>query len=171
MTLPKSDKNVIAVGAFPGEFWDIFPKLKWYDYDYLKFMKDYRKEKYDFAIVGSCPDESLKLLYKPTKKPVICYQPSCYLDIITKPREKPFVKSDLRQLYSKIKNEKVGTSLGEEDCLYEAYNNRFWTHDNNRLWNIRVHPDLEILSREENMIFCNGWILPQYLINEGYLEV
>ncbi|ABE52080.1 hypothetical protein [Methanococcoides burtonii] len=172
MTFPKSDKKVIAVGAFPAEFWDIFPNLKWYGYEYLKFMKDYRKEKYDLAIVGSCLDESLKLLYKPAKTPVICYQPSCYLETAPKSCEDPHtsarMKSNPHNIYLKIKKEPVGTPIGEEGCLYEVYNNKFWTPDCDIWWENRNHP---ILSKEDNMIFCNGWILPQYLIKEGYLEV
>lgn len=171
MTLPKSDKNVIAIGAFPGEFWDIFPKLKWYGYEYLKFMEEYMEEQYDLAIVGSCLDESMKLLYKPSKTPVICYQPSCYLDTTTRSCEHPPVKSDPRDVYLKIKEEAIGTPIGEKGCLYEAYNNRFWVPDYDLLWNTRTRQNIEILSQEDNVIFCNGWILPQYLIQEGYLEV
>jgi hypothetical protein len=116
MALPKSDKKVIAVGAFPAEFWDIFPNLKWYGYEYLRFMEDYRKEQYDLAIVGSCLDESLELLYKPAKTPVICYQPSCYLGKATKfcedPHSNACMKSDPHTIYRKIKKEPVGTPIG-----------------------------------------------------------
>lgn len=171
MEFPKSDKKVIAVGSFPAEFWDIFPKLKWYGYEYFKFMEDYRKKQYDLAIIGSCLDESLKLLYKPTKTPVICYQPSCYKDTENGQCELKPVKSDRRNIYKKIKEEPVGTPFGEKECLYEAYNNRFWIPDNNLLCGTENDPNTGILEQEDNMIFCNGWILPQYLIKEGYLEV
>ncbi|WP_094228412.1 hypothetical protein [Methanolobus psychrotolerans] len=171
MSLPKSDKNVIAVGAFPGEFWDIFPNLKWYGYEYFKFMKDYRDKQYDLAIIGSCLDESIKLLYQPAKTPVICYQPSCYIDTAAKYCQRPPVKSNLRSIYVTIKEETVGTPLGENGCLYETFNNRFWVPNYDLWWNTRKHPTREILSQEDNLTFCNGWILPQYLIQEGYLEV
>ncbi len=171
MSLPKSDKNVIAVGAFPSEFWDIFPNLKWYGYEYLEFMQDYREEQYDFAIVGSCLDSSLKLLYKPAK-PVICYQPSCYKESAARSDANSHVnasvKTDSRSVYRKIKEEAVGTPIGEKDCTYEVYNNRFWIPDCDILWNNRDYP---IIGQEDNVTFCNGWILPQYLIREGYLEV
>ena len=135
-------------------------------------MEDYRKEQYDLAIVGSCLDESLELLYKPAKTPVICYQPSCYLGKATKSCEDPHsnacMKSDPHTIYRKIKKEPVGTPIGEKGCLYEVYNNKFWTPDCDIWWENR---NLPILSKEDHMIYCNGWILPQYLIKEGYLEV
>ncbi|MBC7085459.1 MAG: hypothetical protein H5T43_03725 [Methanomethylovorans sp.] len=172
MSFQKSDRKVIAVGAFPAEFQNVYPNLKCYGYDYFKFMDDYREEHYDLAIVGSCLDQSLKLLYRPTKASVICYQPSCYLETGNKSGENPHInasmKTDSRSIYLKIKQEPVGTPLGEDGCLYEIYNNRFWVPDFDILRGNRNHP---ILCQEDNITFCNGWILSQYLIREGYLEV
>jgi hypothetical protein len=171
MSFTTSKKKVIAVGAFPAEYWDIFPNLKWYGYDYLKFMQHYKKEKYDLGILGSCLDESLKILHKPKKVPVICYQPSCYLDNEANSCDYPHMdalKSDPIEIFRKIKETPVGTPLGEEGCLYEIFNNKFWAPDCDILWNNRNIP---ILSKKDNIIFCNGWVLPQYLIKEGYLEV
>lgn len=170
MSLPKSDKNVIAVGTFPGEFWDIFPNLKWYSYEYPEFLKDYRNGQYDLAIIGSILNKNLKLKYKPEKTPVICYQPSCYLENKSKSKDS-CVKSDVEEVFLKIKKNAVGTSIGEKGCNYEAYNNRFWVPPNDTWWSGQVNSDMEILAQEDNMVYCNGWILPQYLIKEGMLEV
>lgn len=172
MSHPRSDARVVAVGAFPAEFWDIYPNLKWYGYDYVKFMDEYRTEQYELAIVGSCLDRNLKLLHKPEKSPVICYQPSCYLESSTLSCEDQhsnmLVKTDPLEIFTRIKEEPVGTPLADEGCLYEVYNNKFWTPDCDIMWNNR---NLPMLSQKDNMTFCNGWILPQYLIREGYLEV
>jgi hypothetical protein len=175
MSLPKSDKNVIAVGTFPGEFWDIFPQLKWYGYDYLNFMQDYRKEQYDLAIIGSSLDKSLKLLYKPTEAPVVCYNPLCYRGMPTNSSKYlhvcSSVKSDISSVYQKIKGEIVGTPIGEKGCNYEAFNNQYWVPMNDMWWKGWKDPGMNILTKEGNITFCNGWVLPQYLIREGYLEV
>lgn len=63
MTLPKSNKTAIAAGAFPGEYWDIYPSMTWYGYDYHKFMKRVKKEDCDVVIIGECSNRHLKLNY------------------------------------------------------------------------------------------------------------
>lgn len=167
MKLPHSDKKVIAVGDFPSEYWDIFPSLKWYSY--ASFMKEYKKENYDLAVLGLCEEEGLKMNLVPKKQQVICYQPSLYLNTTKDDYFSYEIKTDLLNCYSKIKNEEVGTPLGDKGCLYEAYNNKYWI---NSKFNIN-QPDSDqgIIYEQDSMTFCNGWVLPQYLINEGYLEV
>ena len=64
MTLPQSNRNAIAVGAFPGEFWDVFPALRWYGYDYVRFIQRLEEENYDLAIIGECSNRSLRLPIK-----------------------------------------------------------------------------------------------------------
>jgi len=64
MTLPQSNRSAIAVGAFPGEFWDIFPALRWYGYDYVRFVQRLEEENYDLAIIGECSNRSLRLPIK-----------------------------------------------------------------------------------------------------------
>lgn len=76
MVFPKSEKSVIAVGTFPGEYWDIYPDLTWHRYDYSAFSEAMKEDSYDIAIIGGCGDDSLKLDVSSTDKPVICYQPS-----------------------------------------------------------------------------------------------
>lgn len=174
MTLPKSDKEAIAVGAFPAEFMRIF-NLKWYGYDYQAFIKRYKEENYDIAVIGACSNEELRFSYKPSKPKVFCYQATTYLgelyrynpegDFPVKPSyTKDFpIKTNLQEMCLKIKNNPVSTWLGEEGCLYECLNNKFWV--------FREYIGLDTITAQDNMIICNGWVLPQYLIQEGYLEV
>lgn len=166
---PKSGKEVIAVGAFPAEYWDIYPDLKWYGFDYAGFMERYRKENYDLAVIGGCLNQNLKFHDRPAGPGVICYHPSVYY----KTREISLghggvedpgkVTDDFMEIYRRIKNEPVGTPLGKEGGILAGYNNKYWTY--------RTHPDLDIIKKEGNILFCNGWILPHYLIRDGYLEV
>lgn len=162
MKLPISKKTAIAVGAFPGEYKDIFPNFEWYEYNYSTFIKRYEKEDYDIAIIGNCNNEKIKFNYTPKNAGVICYQPSLYKKT-TAYSSICEVKSDLSTIYSKIKEKNTDVSLGDEGCMYSSYNNKYWTY--------QPYPDLDIIERNENLTICNGWILPQYLIKEGMLEV
>ena len=59
MTLPKSDKKVIAVGLFPAEFWDISSQLTWYKFHYAEFMEALRRgEVRSCSYWNMCKDES-----------------------------------------------------------------------------------------------------------------
>jgi hypothetical protein len=163
MTLPRSDRTAIAVGAFPAEFWDIFPSLSWYGYDYAAFMERYRAEDYDLAVIGMCGGTALKFCDRPQKPEIICYKPSVYLDGLQSPYGVLQNRDRFSRIFSTIKEKPVGTPLGEEGSAYYKLNNRFWTY--------QPYPDREMIWRDENIVFCNGWVLPQYLIGEKYLEV
>jgi len=155
-------REVIAVGAFPAEYWDIFPGLIWYKFEYARFMKIIRNKKYDLAIIGACGTNSLKLSAPTTHGIIICYQPTVYLDIPRRVSKKP-LKIDFPAMLSTIKNAPVGTPLSNDGAPYSGYNNRYWTY----CW---YNGDAPVWC-DENIIFCNGWVLPQYLIRDGYLEV
>lgn len=165
---PKSEKKAIAVGAFPAEYWDICADLKWYGFDYAGFMERFRKEDYDLAVIGACMNQNLKFRDRPVEPDIICYQPSVYQNMrnigdhggVGDHRR---VMDDLMEVHRAIKNEPVGTPLGKEGGIFAGYNNKYWIY--------RTHPDFDIIKKEENILFCNGWILPQYLIRDGYLEV
>lgn len=162
MVLPRSEKKAIAVGAFPGEFWDIFPDLTWYGYNYHIFMKRLKEENFDVVIIGQCINDHLKLNYHSKNALTICYQPSLYLDC-QKTHHIGQANTDFRAVYRTIKEKPVGTPLGDDSSPYMPYNNKFWVY--------QQYSDPDIVWRDENMIYCNGWVLPQYLIREGYLEV
>jgi hypothetical protein len=162
MEFPKSNKKVIAVGAFPGEYWDFFPNLMWYDYDYHKFVQDLRLEKYDLAIIGECSNKNLKLPDKPENKNAICYQPSVFLHECGSD-EKFRSGRDLHSVYRTIKEKPVGTPLQENGFSYRDYCNRFWA--------FQTYPGADIVQQKDNVVYCNGWVLPQYLMKEGLLEV
>lgn len=162
MKLPISKKTAIAVGAFPGEYMDVFPNLKWYEYDYSAFLKRYKEEDYDLAVIGCCNNEKIKFRYTPKSADVVCYQPPIYAKT-TGRSSTCEVKTDLTTIYSKIKEKDTDVSLGDEGCMYSSYNNKYWTY--------QPYLDLDFIERNDNLTICNGWILPQYLIKEGMLEV
>ncbi|BBL68900.1 hypothetical protein [Methanoculleus chikugoensis] len=161
MTLPKSDRAVIAVGAFPGEYREIFPNLTWYRFDYASFLQEFRTGTYDVAIIGMCLNERLKFRDRPERPSIICYQPSVYCDLEKHPKNLP-LKDNFGSILSAIRERAVGEPIVPEGSAYSEYNNRFWTY--------RPYPEREMIWREENVVFCNGWVLPQYLIREGFLE-
>lgn len=161
-TFPKSNKKAIAVGAFPAEYWDIYPDLRWYRFDYAAFMERFRKEDYDLVIIGVCGTDTLKLRFKPETSEIICYHPSVYHDLTHAHCHLP-LKDNFLTVYQTIKNEPVGTPLGKDGGCFAAYNNKYWT--------FRPHGNFEQIKKEGDILFCNGWILPQYLIRDGYLEV
>lgn len=160
--LPRSAKSVITVGAFPGEYWDIFPKLHWYGFDYAGFMNTLRAEQYDLAIIGACGADTLKLRNRPHHGSIICYQPSVYLDLKKRQSTKPLNES-ITSIFSTIKNASPGTPLCPAGEPFAWYNNRYWV--------CRTHDREETVWNDGNMLFCNGWVLPQYLIRDGFLEV
>jgi hypothetical protein len=164
-TFPKSNKKAIAVGAFPAEYWDIYPDLQWYCFDYAAFMQRFKKEDYDLAIIGVGGVETLKFSYTPEKPKIVCYQPLVYLNLAHSTPSILYLPlmDDFMTVYQTIKNEPVGTPLGKEGGSFAAYNNKYWT--------FKPHPDIEQVTQNKNRLFCNGWILPQYLIRDGYLEV
>ena len=162
MTLPRSDASAMAVGAFPAEFWSIFPRLRWYRFDYASFLEEYRHGKCDVAIIGACLNERLKIRDRPGIRTVFCYQPSVYHNLARRPQDLP-LKDDFREIMSAIRDRPVGGPICTDGSAFSGYNNRFWTY--------QPYPDREMIWREENIVFCNGWILPQYLIRDGFLEV
>lgn len=162
MTLPQSDKKVIAVGAFPGEFWDIFPDLTWHGYDYVQFVQRLEEKNYDMAIIGECSNKSFKISIKPKDKNIICYQPSVYYP--SKQPENVFQPGrNLRRIYEGIKKMPVGEHLSDERFSYRDYHNRFWVY--------QMYPGSDIIQSEDNVLYCNGWVLPQHLMRDGMLEV
>ncbi|OPY35498.1 MAG: hypothetical protein A4E35_02323 [Methanoregula sp. PtaU1.Bin051] len=162
MSFPKSDKKVIAVGAFPAEYWDIFPALHWFRFDYARFADALRKQKQGLAIIGICGSESLKLQKIPAECRAVCYQQSVLVDIKKKDHLIPF-SGDYPTLVSRIKEQKPGTPLVPEGEPYSGYNNRYWVR--------QEYSVDEPVWRNGNIVFCDGWVLPQYLIRDGYLEV
>lgn len=162
MTLPKSDKKVIVFGEFPAEYWDIYPQLTWYSYASVSFMMMYRAEKYDLAIVGTSNKDNLKIKDKPKDRQVICYQPTVYKELNKMERKMSPIK-DLFTVFSAIKNQHAGTNLCDKDGAFSGYNNRFWVNSK--------YDTSAPLWKEDNIVFCNGWILPQTLIQEKFLEV
>lgn len=162
MTFPQSNKKVIAVGAFPGEFWDIFPDLRWYRYDYVRFVQRLEKENYNVAIIGECSNRSLRLPIKPKSASVICYQPSVYSPLC-QPRTVFQSGRNLRKIYEDVKKEPVGTLLQGDEFSYSDYQNRFWLY--------QTYPGTDIARHEDDVVYCNGWVLPQYLVQDGLLEV
>jgi len=163
MALPKSDRTAIAVGAFPAEFWDIFPNLKWYAYDYPSFLQRYKQENYDIAIIGACTNDNMRFSCKPKEPVVFCYQAPVYMSTVQRYCHDLPIKTNVHTIFSKIKTEPVGSRLGMKDCLYASLNNKFWV--------LQEYLGLDLISVQDNIIICNGWVLPQYLIQEGYLEV
>jgi|Deesub1362A_J573_1020465.scaffolds.fasta_scaffold02339_9 hypothetical protein len=125
MSLPKSNKEVIAVGAFPGEFQHIF-NLEWYGYDYPSFVERYKKEDWDIAVVGACTNDEMRFKYRPRKQ-VFCYHPPIYVENLEYYSEVHEIKMDLREVYYKIKKNSVGSSVGEKDCFFSSMNNKYWT--------------------------------------------
>ena len=162
MTLPRSRQTAIAVGAFPGEYREIFPNLTWYRFDYASFLQEFRTGAYDVAIIGMCLNERLKFRDRPERPSIICYQPPIYHDLKKHSEHLP-LKECFSEIFSAIRERAVGESIASEGSAFSEYNNRFWTY--------RPYPEREMIWREGNVVFCNGWILPQYLIREGFLEV
>ena len=163
MKLPKDrKKRVIAVGSFPAEYWDIYPNLKWFRFDFAGFMDALRRKQYDLAVIGAAGSDAMKLSMRSDHGSVVCYQPTMYLDI---PRRKanPSLLTDFPTMFSRIKHAPVGTPLVEDGALFSAYNNRYWVYD----W----YDSKEPVWKDGNMVFCTGWVLPQYLIRDGFLEV
>jgi hypothetical protein len=162
MTLPQSNKKVIAVGAFPGEFWDIFPDLRWYGYDYVRFVQRLEEENYDLAIIGECSNRSLRLPIKPKGASVICYQPSVYPPY-NQPETEFQSGRNFRRVYENIRKKPVGAPLAGNGFSYRNYQNRFWLY--------QTYPGPDIVRHEDSVVYCNGWVLPQYLMRDGLLEV
>lgn len=163
MKLPVDTKStVIAVGSFPAEYWDIYPNLRWFRYDFAAFMESLRKKKYDLAVIGATGSDALKLVDRPNHGTIVCYQPTMYLDL---PRRhaKNLLRTDFPTMFSRIKQGPVGTPLAEDGAPFSGYNNRYWIYQ----W----YEGNEPVWRDGNVVFCNGWVLPQYLICDGYLEV
>jgi hypothetical protein len=164
-TFPKSQQTAIAVGIFPAEYWDICPDLHWYNFDYAAFMEMFRKGDYDLAVIGVCGTENMKFAGKPEHDgKVICYQPSVYLEGSMKVSHDNYpVVDDLLSVYRIIKNEPVGTPIGKDGGCFAQYNNRYWLFNPNK--------PADLVLKDKNTVFCHGWVLPQYLIRDGYLEM
>jgi hypothetical protein len=162
MMLPKSDKKVIVFGEFPAEYWDIFPKLTWYSFASTSFMMMYRAERYDLAIIGTINQDNLKIKDKPKDRQIICYQPTVY-NAFTKMERTMSPVKDFSSVFSAIKNQPPGTNLCDNCGSFAGYNNRLWV-------NSKYNSSAPVW-KDDNIVFCNGWIHPQILIREKFLEV
>lgn len=164
MVLPSSENSAIAVGTFPAEYWDIFPALKWYGYNYSAFSEVARNNSYDIAIIGGCADQSLKLDIKGSAKAVICYQPSLLSErMFMDYHNGGKISLNPVRLMEAIRTKPVGTTFSSSNKAYSMFNNRFWVS--------QKYSGDDILEKEGDILFCNGWVLPQYLLREGLLEV
>ncbi|WP_319579944.1 hypothetical protein [uncultured Methanospirillum sp.] len=162
MQLPKSEKKVIAVGTFPAEYYDIFPNLTWFKSFYAEFTEEFVKSDYDLAIIGFSKNDSLKFSEKPENKPIICYHPSVFLDL--KIQGFPVKNSpNLGNVFDMIKTGKVGRPFTGCRCAYEEFTNKYWVK--------KEYAGAELVWKENNIVYCNGWIIPQYLMQEELLEV
>ena len=162
MSFPVGKKKVIAAGVFPAEYRDIFPDLRWFGMDYAGFMDSVRRDRYDLAVIGGCGTHQLKLRKYPDGIPTICYQPSVFFDLEYRTTSKP-LSIGLRSIYDTIRTEKPGTPLTPDGEPFSGYNNPYWIY--------RLYEKPEVIWKSENMVCCNGWLLPQYLIHDGWLEV
>jgi len=162
MEFPTSNKKVVSVGAFPAEYWDIFPNHRWFGMEYTGFMDTVRKNKYDLVIIGSCGAGELKLKNFPDRTPAICYQPSVFLDLEYRKTINPLT-GGFRSIYDTIKTKKPGTPLAPDGEPFSGYNNPYWVY--------RLYEKPEVVWKSGSVVYCNGWVLPQYLIRDGFLEV
>ena len=162
MSLPKSNSRVIAVGTFPAEYFDIFPLLHWFRFNYAEFMAELRKKKHDLAVIGVCGNEKLKLKMAYQENHTICYQPSVFLEMKKSIRSRSF-SGTYHELVSLIKSQPIGSPLAPVGEPYSQYTNRYWVK--------QAYEGVDPVWKSGNTVFCDGWVLPQYLIRDGYLEV
>ncbi|WP_319579834.1 hypothetical protein [uncultured Methanospirillum sp.] len=161
MEFLKSDKKIIAVGNFPAEYWDIYPNLKWYQYNYADFVEAFKSESHDLAVIGTCNTDSLKIQFKPKNSKAICYHPSAYTNLTIKEKGSTS-DDDFHTVINTIVNQSIGTQISEKGSL-SGFNNRYWVETK-----YNVSDPVWI---EDNIVFCDGWITPQYLIRDNYLKV
>ena len=126
-------------------------------------MESFRAEQYDLAVIGTCQNENLKLRDRPKSHPVVCYQPTMYLNLKNRVKSMSSV-NDLSAVFSAIKKQSPNTSpFSEEEGAFSGYNNRLMINTK--------HVVSEPVWKDGNVIFCDGWVPPQQLIREKYLEV
>lgn len=162
MKLPKGSSRAIAVGSFPAEYWDIFPSLKWFRYDYPAFMNSVREKQYDIAIIGACGSDNMKLRTPPDHGTIICYQPVAFLSM-EKNRIRKSLSVDYPTILSIIKKDPPEKPLCPDGEPFSVFNNRFRVY--------QKYKSADPVWKAGNIVFCNGWVLPQHLIRDGYLEV
>jgi hypothetical protein len=145
------------------EYWDISSELIWYKYNYAEFMKAFRAEQYDLAVIGNCLSINLKLRDKPKNHPVVCYQPTVYLNLKNRVKSMASV-NDLPAIFSAIKKQSTDVEpLCKEGGAFSGYNNRLMINSQ--------HVVFKPVWNEGNIVFCDGWVPPQQLIREKFLEV
>lgn len=178
MDLPKAsdDYKVIAAGPIPYEWYEIFPNIIHY-HNLPTFEKRLKGSSYDYAIIGPV-NKKLKLNARSrelssTSRKVICYDPyifdqghkmfwECVLDPDKELQD---------QVIHTVRNERLGTPLPEPEQDQWKY---CYLQYSNPLWTFRIYEDVPILSHHpenEQIIQCNGWVMPQYLIKTEYVEV
>lgn len=162
MSFPKSNNRVIAVGTFPAEYLDIFPSLHWFRYNYAEFMAELIKGNHDLAVIGVCGNDNMKLKMVHQENNIVCYQPSVFLELKKSNRSRPF-SGTYHELVSLIKSHPLGSPLAPDGEPYSQHNNRYWVK--------QTYEGVDPVWRSGNTVFCDGWVLPQYLIRDGYLEV
>ncbi|WP_319579840.1 hypothetical protein [uncultured Methanospirillum sp.] len=162
MQFPHSEKKVLAFGPIPAEYWDIYPGMVWNLSEYDAFRNEFLSGNYDYVILGTGYTEELKTSEVNSKYTIISYQLPLGQGASSSSRN--ITRSpNLSNVFQKIKNGQRGDSLTSCHCAYEEYSDKYWIK--------KKVIDKDLIWTEKNIVYCNGWVVPQYLILEGLLEV
>ena len=124
-------------------------------------MNRIRRKQHDLAIIGISGSDTLKLQNPPDHGSVICYQPTVYLPL-EKRRIRKSSSVDFQTILSIVKNQPVGTPLCPDGEPLSFFNNPYWVFQ-------KYLSDTPVW-KKDNIVLCNGWVLPQDLIRDGFLE-
>lgn len=174
LNLPISEKQVVGLGFFPGEFFNIFQNMVWCKQD-LQAFDEALQSKNDVILLGHTHSSYQKEiqarleLVDSSADHIICYDPLLFnskLDPIRCDGANPSMEV-IGEINRVLKNAPAGSSLPKIEGQDRYYYNRF----DNRYWVRTEYGGIPPICNFGNLTLCNGWVHPINLINEGYLCV
>lgn len=161
MVLPRLYGKILSAGYYPSELWEIYPDLQWVHEDLDSFWIQYESRHPDLIVLGWVrnPMEWREVLE--IECPILCFDPRIWQDNFTPFEDITPDEITLENTAEIVRNDPVGTPLPDVGIL-KRYNNEYWVNS--------IFQELPLISKHKNITIVNGWVHPQYLIQEGVIS-
>ena len=160
LTLPIFKKTAAAIGYFPNNLFDMFPYLRYYEFDYHSFFRDITHHTFDAVIIGKVHPEYFSRFREHSWQDTLCFHPPVFIDNLEKyPIDGISKKEGAKKVIEFFTKKPVGSAVPKSlhNTFYERYNNEFWERMD--------YKNLGIISEYNDVIILNGPVHPRYYLH------